>query len=71
YVSGEGQGTATTAWWDNLLTGKGDPERGDTMISGSQVLEYELTDLSIQLLKDQTGFLMVGNGYTVSKVTVE
>lgn len=71
YVSGDGQGTATTAWWNNLLTGKGDPERGDITISGSQVLEYELTDLSIQLLKDQNGFLMVGDGYTVNKVTVE
>lgn len=71
YVSGEGQDTATTAWWNNLLTGKGDPERGDITISGSQVLEYELTDLSIQLLKDQNGFLMVGDGYTITKVTVE
>lgn len=71
YVNGDGQGTATTAWWNNLLTGKGDPERGDITISGSQVLEYELTDLSIQLLKDQNGFLMVGDGYTVNKVTVE
>ena len=32
YVSGDGQGTATTAWWNNLLTGKGDPERGDILI---------------------------------------
>ncbi len=71
YVNGDGQGTATTAWWNNLLTGKGDPDRGDITISGSQVLEYELTDLSIQLLKEQNGFLMVGNGYTITKVTVE
>lgn len=71
YVNGDGQGTATTSWWNNLLTGKGDPERGDITISGSQVLEYELTDLSIQLLKEQNGFLMVGNGYTITKVTVE
>ena len=71
YVNGDGQGTATTAWWNNLLTGKGDPDRGDITISGSQVLEYELTDLSIQLLKEQNGFLMVGNGYTTTKVTVE
>lgn len=71
YVDGDGQGTATTAWWNNLLTGKGDPDRGDVTISGSQVLQYELTDLSIQLLQEQNGFLMVGNGYTVTKVTVE
>ncbi len=71
YVEGEGQGTATTAWWNNILTGKGDPERGDIMISGSMVLKYELTDLSIQLLGEQDGFLMVGSGYTVKKVTIE
>ncbi len=71
YVSGNGQGTATTAWWNNLLTGKGDPNRGDIMISGSMVLEYELTDFSIKLMKEQDGFFVVGNGYTVKKVTVE
>ena len=39
YVTGEGQGTLTTDWWNNILTGKGDPERGDIAISGSIVLE--------------------------------
>lgn len=71
YVEGEGQGAAVTAWWNNILTGKGDPDRGDIMISGSMVLKYELTDLSIQLLGEQDGFLVVGSGYTVKKVTVE
>ena len=71
YVTGEGQGTATSAWWNNLLTGLGDPDRGDIMISGSMVLEYTLTDLSIQLLTEQDGFLMVGDGYTLLKITVE
>ena len=31
----------------------------------------ELTDLSIQLLKEQWGLILVGNGYTVKKVTIE
>ena len=71
YVSGNGQGAMTTAWWNNILTGKGDPERGDIMISGDMVLEYELTDLSMQLMNDQNGVLFVGDGYTIKKITVE
>lgn len=34
YVDGNGQGTAVTSWWNNILTGKGDPERGDIMVNG-------------------------------------
>lgn len=71
YVSGEGQGTATSAWWNNILTGLGDPDRGDFVISGDMVLEFTLTDFSIQLMQEQDGFLVVGNGYTVKKITVE
>lgn len=71
YVEGEGQGAAVTAWWNNILTGKGDPDRGDIMISGSMTLKYELTDLSMQILGEQDGFLIVGTGYTVKKVTIE
>ena len=71
YVSGNGQGTMTTAWWNNILTGKGDPERGDIMISGDMVLEYLLTDYSMELMNSQDGVLVVGDGYTVLKVTVE
>ena len=71
YVNGNGQGTMTTAWWNNILTGKGDPERGDIMISGDMVLEYLLTDYSMELMNSQDGVLIVGDGYTVLKVTVE
>lgn len=71
YVDGKGQGTATTASWNNILTGKGDPERGDIMVDGPATWEFKLTDLSIQLLKEQWGLLLVGNGYTVKKVTIE
>lgn len=71
YVDGNGQGTAATAWWNNILTGKGDPERGDFMVNGPAKWEFELTDLSIQLLTEQNGFLLVGDGYTVKKVTIE
>lgn len=71
YVDGKGQGTAVTSWWNNILTGKGDPERGDIMVDGPAKWEFELTDQSIQLLKEQDGFLLVGDGYTVKKVTIE
>ena len=71
YVDGNGQGTAATAWWNNILTGKGDPERGDIMVDGPAKWEFELTDLSIQLLTEQNGLLLVGDGYTVKKVTIE
>lgn len=71
YVDGNGQGTATTSWWNNILTGKGDPERGDFMVNGPATWKFELTDLSIQLLTEQQGLLLVGDGYTVKKVTIE
>lgn len=71
YVDGNGQGTAATAWWNNILTGKSDPERGDIMVDGPAKWEFELTDLSIQLLTEQNGLLIVGDGYTVKKVTIE
>nr|WP_307985263.1 hypothetical protein [uncultured Prevotella sp.] len=72
YVDGKGQGTATTASWNNILTGKGgDIERGDIMVDGPAKWEFVLTDLSIQLLKEQWGLILVGNGYTVKKVTIE
>ena len=71
YVNGKGQGTAATAWWNNILTGKGDPERGDIIMDGPAKWELKLTDLSIQLLTEQAGFLLVGDGYTVKKVTIE
>lgn len=71
YVDGNGQGACTTAWWNNILTGEGDPNRGDITISGEQVLEYVLTDLSLSLMEAQDGFLVVGDGYTVTKITIE
>lgn len=71
YVDGNGQGTAATSWWSNILTGKKDPERGDIMVNGPATWEFVLTDLSIQLLTEQDGLLLVGDGYTVKKVTIE
>lgn len=71
YVDGKGQGTAATSWWNNILTGKGDPERGDIPVDGPATWKFELTDLSIQLLTEQQGLLLVGDGYTVKKVTIE
>lgn len=71
YVDGNGQGTATTNWWQNILTGKKDDERGDIPVDGPDTWKFELTDYSIQLLTEQEGLLLVGDGYTVKKVTIE
>lgn len=65
------KGTAATSWWNNILTGKGDPERGDIPVDGPAKWEFVLTDLSIQLLTEQQGLFIVGDGYTVKKVTIE
>ena len=61
----------TTAWWNNILTGESDPNRGDIAISGSMVLEFTLTDLSIELINEQDGAIFVGDGYTITKITKE
>lgn len=71
YVDGKGKGTAATSWWNNILTGKGDPERGDIPVDGPATWKFELTDLSIQLLTEQQGLFIVGDGYTIKKVTIE
>ncbi len=66
-TSDEAKGSMTTSWWNSLLTGG---ERTDIMIPKAMVLECQLTDQSIELLNVQNGFYIVGNGYTVTKVTV-
>lgn len=71
YVSGEGQGCLATSWWNNIYTGESDPNRGDSTISGEMVLEYTLTQVSLDLLAEQDGALFVGNGYTITRVTIE
>ena len=72
YVTGNGQGAATTAWWNNFTTGlDGEANRGDIMISGDQVLEYTLSEAGVAKLNAEDGLLCVGSGYTVTKVTIE
>lgn len=69
-VGDRGQGSMTSAWWNNILTGLGDPNRGDIEITKAMVLEYTITQEAIDLIKAQDGFLIVGDGYTITKVTV-
>ncbi|MCR5004259.1 MAG: IPT/TIG domain-containing protein [Bacteroidales bacterium] len=66
-----GQGTMTTAWWNNILTGEGDPNRGDITIDKPMELEFTLTAYSIELMNAQNGVLFVGNGYTITRITAE
>lgn len=72
YVNGNGQGAATTAWWNNFTTCMdGESNRGDIMISGDMVLEYTLHAEGIAKLNAEDGLLFVGSGYTITKVTIE
>jgi len=72
YVTGNGgQGCLATAWWRNIYTGGSEGERGDVSINGDMVLEYTLTQASLDLLDAQDGALFVGDGYTITKVTIE
>lgn len=72
YVNGNGQGAATTAWWNNFTTCQdGEANRGDIMINGEMVLEYTLHADGIAKLNAEDGLLFVGSGYTITKVTIE
>ena len=72
YVTGEGQGAATTAWWNNFTTClDGDANRGDIMISGDVVMEYTFTKAGLEKLVTEKGLIFVGDGYTIKKITLE
>lgn len=72
YVTGSGgQGCLATSWWRNIFTGEDEAGRGDVTIDGDMVLEYTLTQESLDLMAEQEGVLFVGDGYTITKVTIE
>lgn len=66
-----GQGCAATSWWTNIVTGGKDDNRGDTIITGDDVLTFVISQSSIDLLTEQEGLYIVGNGYTIKKITIE
>ena len=72
YVKGDAgaQGCLATSWWRNIYTGGEEADRGDIMFEGEYVMKYVLTEKSMQLMQEQDGVLVVGNGYTVTKVSV-
>ena len=72
YVKGDAgaQGCLATAWWRNIYTGGEEADRGDLFFEGEYVMKYVLTEKSMQLMNEQDGVLVVGNGYTVTKVSV-
>ena len=51
---------------DTLLTG----DAAKNFANGN-VVELELTQETLNLLKEQAGFICVGHGYYVDKVTIE
>ena len=65
------QGCMATSWWNNIYTGKNEADRGDVAIKGDMVLTYEITQAAIDLLTAQNGPLFVGDGYTITRVTVK
>lgn len=72
YVNGNGQGTVATAWWNNPFTGlEGEANRGDLPINGdTKYLEFTFTDKSEAMFNNQDGMFIVGNGYTITKITM-
>jgi len=71
-VSGNGQAALTSAWWNNIMTGlDGEANRGDIAVNGDMVLEWVLTDKSGPKVAAEDGMLIVGNGYTITKVSVK
>lgn len=57
--------------WCGILTGQGDPNRGDTSVSGTQVIEYVLNPTSINMIKNGGKFSVVGFGCKLTKITLE
>ncbi len=57
--------------WCGILTGKGDPDRGDSSVSGTQVIEYVLNSTSINMIKNGGKFSVVGFGCKLTKITIE
>lgn len=71
YVTGEegAQGDIATSWWSDINTGVYWTEAGiNTGVTGNCKLQYTVTTTDI--LEEQ-GFAVVGNGFYITKVTLE
>ena len=55
--------------WANICTGESDPNRGDIAFKGKVLLNFVLTEKSLQLL-NQGNLGVVGHGFNLLKVTV-
>lgn len=56
YVDGKGQGTATTAWWNNILTGKGGRHRTWRLHGGWSCYMGVCTDRPLYPTLDRAGW---------------
>lgn len=63
--AGYWQMQTTTAWWTQL------PGTGTTDLVGDGVIELVLTQEMLDLIQAQDGFLCVGHGYYVDRVTLD
>lgn len=60
-----------TVDWVNLITGtSGDDTRGDTPFDQEKVMEFKLTEISLQLLENGK-LSVVGHGFDLLKITIE
>lgn len=59
------------SWWQGILTGKEDPNRGDiTPEDGQTSISLELTETAITAIQN-AGFFVTGHGYNIKKIYVE
>ncbi len=56
-----GQGTAATSWWNDSLLVRATRSVATSWWMDLLKWEFELTDLSIELLTEQNGLLIVGD----------
>ena len=57
-----------TGGWTRLM---GETDADDIVPTGDGVIEMEMTQERINLIRDNYGFMCVGHGYIVTKVTLE
>lgn len=57
--------------WMGIVTCSGDPNRGDTNVTGDMEIEYVLNEGSINLISNGNEFGVIGFGCKLTKITLE
>lgn len=69
-AEGDHKGAIASAWWTNLETGKSGDDCCDRQVEGDTTFDIVLTQQSLDLINEQDGMLVVGNGYILKKVSI-